>query len=48
MFTLREQRALAAAHRASYVQIADAAHDLMLDPASPHAADAIETFCRSI
>jgi pimeloyl-ACP methyl ester carboxylesterase len=48
VFTLREQRALVAAHAAAYLEIPKAAHDLMLDPAWPHVADAIEDFCRSL
>jgi pimeloyl-ACP methyl ester carboxylesterase len=48
VFTLAEQRALAAAHAAAYLEIPAAAHDLMLDPAWPHVADAIETFCGSL
>jgi hypothetical protein len=42
VFLLDEQRALAAAHGAAFVSIPGAAHDLMLDPAWPQAAESIE------
>jgi hypothetical protein len=42
VFTETEQRALAAAYQADLVPIPEAAHDLMLDPAWPLAADQIE------
>lgn len=42
LFTLAEQRALAAAHGAELTIIPGAAHDLMLDPAWSLAADQIE------
>ncbi|NTU81970.1 MAG: alpha/beta hydrolase [Chloroflexales bacterium] len=42
VFTLAEQRALAAAYGAELAIIPGAAHDLMLDPAWPLAADMIE------
>jgi pimeloyl-ACP methyl ester carboxylesterase len=42
VFTLAEQQALAAAWAAELVVIPGAAHDLMLDPAWPLAADQIE------
>ena len=42
VFTLAEQRAMAAAYGAELVVVQEAAHDLMLDPAWPQAADQIE------
>jgi len=42
VFTLDEQRAVAGAYHAAFVSIPAAAHDLMLDPAWPQAADVIE------
>jgi pimeloyl-ACP methyl ester carboxylesterase len=42
VFTLDEQRALASAYGAELTIIPEAAHDLMLDPAWPQAADSIE------
>jgi pimeloyl-ACP methyl ester carboxylesterase len=42
VFTLEEQRALAVAYGAELTIIPEAAHDLMLDPAWPQAAGAIE------
>jgi pimeloyl-ACP methyl ester carboxylesterase len=42
VFTLDEQRALAAAYSAELAIIPEATHDLMLDPAWSQAADAIE------
>ncbi|NTU83339.1 MAG: alpha/beta hydrolase [Chloroflexales bacterium] len=42
VFTEAEQQALAAAYHADLVLIPEAAHDLMLDPAWPLAADRIE------
>jgi pimeloyl-ACP methyl ester carboxylesterase len=44
IFTIDEQRSLAAAYHAEFLLIPDAAHDLMLDPAWPLVADAIERF----
>jgi pimeloyl-ACP methyl ester carboxylesterase len=44
IFMVDEQRALADAYGAEFVLIPDAAHDLMLDPAWPLVADAIERF----
>jgi pimeloyl-ACP methyl ester carboxylesterase len=47
IFTLDEQRALARAYDAELLIVPQAAHDLMLDPAWPQAADAIEDFVKS-
>jgi pimeloyl-ACP methyl ester carboxylesterase len=44
VFTLDEQRATAAAYGAELLVVPKAAHDLMLDPSWPVAADAIERF----
>ena len=44
VFTVTEQRQTAAAYGAELVVIPEAAHDLMLDPAWPQAANAIERF----
>jgi pimeloyl-ACP methyl ester carboxylesterase len=46
IFTLDEQRALAQAYDAELLIVPQAAHDLMLDPAWPQAADAIEDFIK--
>jgi pimeloyl-ACP methyl ester carboxylesterase len=46
IFTLDEQRALAQAYDAKLLIVPQAAHDLMLDPAWPQAADAIEDFVK--
>jgi pimeloyl-ACP methyl ester carboxylesterase len=48
IFTLDEQRALAAAYAAQLLVVPEAAHDLMLDPSWPQAADAIEQFVQRI
>ncbi len=42
VFTLAEQRSLANAYQAPLIVVPQAAHDLMLDPAWPLVADAIE------
>lgn len=44
VFDLAAQRATATAYRAELVVVPGAAHDLMLDPAWPRAAEAIERF----
>lgn len=44
VFTLDEQRRTAAAYAAELLIVPEAAHDLMLDPAWPQAAAAIERF----
>jgi pimeloyl-ACP methyl ester carboxylesterase len=46
IFTLDEQHALARAYDAELLIIPEAAHDLMLDPVWPQAADAIEDFVK--
>jgi pimeloyl-ACP methyl ester carboxylesterase len=46
IFTLDEQHALARAYDAELLIVPQAAHDLMLDPAWPQAADAIEDFMK--
>jgi pimeloyl-ACP methyl ester carboxylesterase len=46
IFTLDEQRTLAQVYHADLLIVPEAAHDLMLDPAWPQAADAIEDFVR--
>lgn len=47
VFDVAAQRATAAAYGAELVVIPEAAHSLMLDPAWPLAADAIERFARA-
>jgi pimeloyl-ACP methyl ester carboxylesterase len=47
IFTVDEERATASAYGAELVVLAEAAHDLMLDPDWPAVADAIERFVAS-
>lgn len=48
VFDLEAQRATAAAYHAELVVVPGAAHDLMLDPAWPVAAEAIERFAAKV
>ncbi|MBA3470130.1 MAG: alpha/beta fold hydrolase [Herpetosiphonaceae bacterium] len=48
VFSVEEQRRTAAAYHAELVVIPEAAHDLMLDPAWPQAAAAIERFAKAL
>lgn len=48
VFTLAEERATAAAYNTELIVVPGAAHDLMLDPSWPAAANAIERFVKSL